>query len=193
MKIDNDQSAVVVNISLVDFRQRQPAEPFSSVLSAEGLKAENEAARNEILASQQPAKEDANKDDLEFIREYGLRAYAEEVHKQKIEELREKLLQALGLSEEALADMPADQRIAIEDMISQEIQKRLAANSLTNGGSEPNEKGLTSKSVGAIDPENLLAAQIVTDNSGSLIGLAVSEATQSNELPERPDASEDDR
>ena len=192
MKIDNDQPPVVTNILPAVFRQQQPAVSFSSVLSAEELKAKNEAVRDGILASQKPAKENAHKDDLDYIREHGMRAYAEEVHKQKIEELREKLLEAMGLSEEALDEMPADQRMAIEEMISQEIQKRLAADSLTNGGSGPDGKDITSASVGDIDPGNLLGAQILAGDPGTLVGLVISEAAQDQSRLNEIKPGEDD-
>ena len=85
----------------------------------------------EMLAAsveQQPTEEvSAGDDDVAFIRDNGFRAYAEEVEKRKMEELREQILQRMGLSEEDLEAMPAEQRAQIEDLISQEIQRRMQA------------------------------------------------------------------
>ena len=68
---------------------------------------------------------------LEEIREKGFRTYVDDLEKEKMEELRRKILASMGLTEEDLAKMPADQRAAIEKAISEEIQKRLAASNLT--------------------------------------------------------------
>ena len=85
----------------------------------------------EMLAAsveQQPTEEvSAGEDDMAFIRDNGFRAYAEEVEKRKMEELREQILQRMGLSEEDLEAMPAEQRAQIEDLISNEIQRRMQA------------------------------------------------------------------
>ncbi|RED52332.1 hypothetical protein [Aestuariispira insulae] len=70
------------------------------------------------------------------IKEVGFRTYVEELNKEKLEELREKILQSMGLSEEDLAGMSANQRAAIEKMISEEMQRQMAANSLANKGDD---------------------------------------------------------
>ena len=41
--------------------------------------------------------------------------------------MRERILKAMGLNEESLAELSAEQRAAIECVVNQEIQKRLAA------------------------------------------------------------------
>ncbi len=68
---------------------------------------------------------------LEEIREKGFRTYVDDLEKEKMEELRRKILASMGLTEEDLNKMSADQRAAIEKAISEEIQKRLAASNLT--------------------------------------------------------------
>lgn len=68
------------------------------------------------------------KSDLDIVREKGFTAYVKEVEERKREELREKILNRMGLSEEDLDKMPAEQRAAIEDLIAQEIQRRMQAN-----------------------------------------------------------------
>jgi hypothetical protein len=61
------------------------------------------------------------------IREGGFDTLATEIRAEKLEELREKILGTMGLSEEQLQEMPAEQRAAIEKLIAREIQQRLAA------------------------------------------------------------------
>ena len=68
------------------------------------------------------------KTDLDIVREKGFTAYAKEVEERKREELREKILNRMGLSEEDLEKMPAEQRADIEELIAQEIQRRMQAN-----------------------------------------------------------------
>lgn len=61
------------------------------------------------------------------ILDVGFRAYTDNIRAEKLEELREKILEAMGLSEEDLENMPASQRDLIERMVAQEMQKRLTA------------------------------------------------------------------
>ena len=106
------------------------------MLDAEILKAEVNAQRDAVLSQQKPAPEPLAQEDIAFIREHGMQAYVEEVHKQKLEEMRAEILASMGLSEEALSEMSGSQRSTIEQMINDEIQKRLEANSLMNKDSE---------------------------------------------------------
>ncbi|NQV84864.1 MAG: hypothetical protein HQ494_13715 [Rhodospirillales bacterium] len=64
---------------------------------------------------------------LEEIRDKGFGAYAEKVRAEKLAEMREKILTAMGLDEESLAKLSPEQRANIERAVSQQIQKRLAA------------------------------------------------------------------
>lgn len=180
MRINDDPVVTGAAIALAEIRPPAPEQSFADLLDAERLKAETEAQRSEILAGQDAPKEDANKDDMAFIRERGLRAYAEEIHKQKIEELREKLLEAMGLTEEDLANMPADQRMAIENAISREIQNRMAAKTITNGESGPEAalKNPSHDAAGLADakPGGLLAAQIIAGQTGTLVGAVIVDA-----------------
>lgn len=74
---------------------------------------------------------------IDRVREVGFRALVEEIHEKKMEELRAKILETMGLSEEELAALPAEQRQAIEDMIARKIKQYMATDSATNGGSGP--------------------------------------------------------
>ncbi|MBL4614440.1 MAG: hypothetical protein JKY27_06160 [Magnetovibrio sp.] len=61
------------------------------------------------------------------IREKGFGTYVEELEERKKEELRDKLLGEMGLSEEQLAQMSPDARAAIEKAIAEAIRKRMSA------------------------------------------------------------------
>lgn len=87
---------------------------------------------------------DEDSDDMAAIKEKGLVAYIMELHEKKI---REEILASMGLTEEDLAKMPPEQRAAIEKLIAEETQKRLAAESLLQddedkktGNSQKNDK-----------------------------------------------------
>jgi hypothetical protein len=192
MKINDHPTPGPGEIPIRAFNQNQPHQEFSKMLDAERLRAENSAATSDILAGQKSRPESEHKDDVAYIKEHGVRAYAEEVHKQKIEELREKLLAAMGLSEEALAEMPSGQRAAIEKMIAEEIQKRLAAASMTNGGSGPEGSQKRQASVAEVGSGNLLAAQVVAGETGSVVGLILTEIDAENEaLVDRKNSGDD--
>jgi len=85
-----------------------------------------------LAAQRKAAAEAARAATIAEIKEKGFSAYVEDLEKEKIEKLREELLRTLGLTEEDLAEMEPAARNAIEERISQEIQKRLAAASLVN-------------------------------------------------------------
>lgn len=159
MKTDTEYAyaaPLVANSQPTRGNTHEPSQSFADMLSAKV-----EARRNEILDSQPAKAANPNAEDIATIKEHGLRHYAEEMHKKKMEELREKILEKMGLTEEDLEAMPAAQRKNIEDMIAREIEARMAVNSLTNGGddaSSPNAK------------TGLLAAQVVAGETGHVSG-----------------------
>jgi len=110
-------------------------EKFDSMLKAERLKAQVTETRDQIIASQKAEPQSTAKSDITYIREHGMQAYVTELQKQKIEEMRAEILAKMGLSEESLSEMSGEQRSTIEQMISDEIQKRMEANSLMNDDS----------------------------------------------------------
>ncbi len=112
---------------------QETASDFSAMLEADTLRMNVMAKRNAIMTNQEPRSEPMNTEDINYIREHGMQAYVEELQKKKIEELREKILASMGFTEESLSEMNPDQRNAIEEMIRNEIQKRLQTNSLMNG------------------------------------------------------------
>ena len=87
-----------------------------------------------VASTQRLTAEEAPKDEVfEAVLEDGFRAYVEEMQKEKLEEMRKEILQAMGLTEEDLRKMPADQRQTIEDMIATEIRQRLSAEKQLDG------------------------------------------------------------
>lgn len=69
---------------------------------------------------------------IDEIREKGFSAFLQEMKEQKLKELREEILRSMGLDEEALQNMPPEQRAQIEKMINQEIMERMVANAEMN-------------------------------------------------------------
>jgi len=74
--------------------------------------------------------------DLATIREKGFVGFFLDLQAKKLEELREKMLNSMGITEEDLSKMPPEQRSAIEDIISEEIKKRLAAGEIMENGDD---------------------------------------------------------
>lgn len=88
----------------------------------------NTSTNNEkVKLDQEPAWKSAFRRTLDEIRDKGFGTYADEIHAKKMEELREKILASMGLSEGGLENMTPEQRSQIEKMVALEIQKRLAA------------------------------------------------------------------
>ena len=109
-------------------------EKSKNTLAANASSSENPAPiiTDHMRASGQTGGlEDISQSAIERIREIGMSAYAEEIKAQKIEEMKEELrkllLGEMNLTEEKLDKMPPKQRAAIEKIIEDEIQKRLAA------------------------------------------------------------------
>lgn len=133
MKIDTEQVGAALPPVRAGAGRPGAEADFADMLTADRLRAEAAAARDAALAAQPAAKHDANAEDIADIRENGLRAYAEELHRKHLEDLRAKILEKMGLSEDDLEAMPADRRNLIEDIIAHEIEARQAAESLTDG------------------------------------------------------------
>ncbi|MCD6073496.1 MAG: hypothetical protein K0Q70_379 [Rhodospirillales bacterium] len=88
-------------------------------------------------------------DTLAEIHEKGFRTYAKEVNDEKLAELRKKILEQMGLSEEDLAKMSAEQRTMIEKMIAEEIRERLAAQAeMKAKGKDGTENGIDANGQG---------------------------------------------
>lgn len=71
-----------------------------------------------------PEKSSAFKTVLQEVREKGLADYAQE---KRLEELKEKILDKLGVTEEKLQSMTPEQRVELFNRVQEEIQKILMA------------------------------------------------------------------
>jgi len=87
-----------------------------------------------IASNSQPLPDDKKEENAElaYIRENGFTTYVKEIEERKIEELRAKILKSMGLDEETLAKMDADDRQAIEKTIADAIEQQLNGNTLAN-------------------------------------------------------------
>jgi len=55
--------------------------------------------------------------------------FFKKIQEEKMKELREKILEEMGLTEESLSKMPSEQRSALEKIIAREINQRMSAES----------------------------------------------------------------
>ncbi len=110
-----------------------------------GLDQKLTATTNGIIASSSTgyadkSAENGHSAEVNKIRETGFMNYVKDIEEQKIKEMREKILQSMGLDEEKLAAMPADQRAAIEKSISERIQRQLDVASMNSSSDDDEEK-----------------------------------------------------
>jgi len=103
------------------------------------------AGNKKVQLDQEPAWKSDFRQTLNEIRDKGFGAYTDEIQAKKMEELREKILASMGLSEGDLENMSPEQRNQIEKMVALEIQKRLAAEDALDSDSNA-----TSHDVGAL-------------------------------------------
>ena len=97
--------------------------------------AKNAVEQARTIASNSQPLPEKNKEEnaeLAYIREHGFTTYVKEIEERKIEEMRAKMLQSMGLDEEALAEMDGTQRQAIEKAISDAIEQKLNGNAVAN-------------------------------------------------------------
>jgi len=146
------------------------------------------AGRSDINAPHKPPPLDPHKASnpeettekalIDEVRDKGFRQYVDDLEEKKKEDLRKKILAAMGLTEADLAKMPSEQRAEIEKMIKAEILKRMTAETEL----KRLEKGLPIDQMGI--------AQI--DNAGVGLGplLALQEADLQAE-GKTPDKDED--
>lgn len=97
--------------------------------------AKNAVEQARTIASNSQPLPEKNKEEnaeLAYIREHGFTTYVKEIEERKIEEMRAKMLQSMGLDEDALAEMDGTQRQAIEKAISDAIEQKLNGNTVAN-------------------------------------------------------------
>ena len=69
-------------------------------------------------------------DYLEELKQKGFTGFFKKIEEDKLEKIREEILDEMGLTEADLADLSPERRAAIEKIISQEIQRRMAMGSM---------------------------------------------------------------
>jgi hypothetical protein len=116
----------------------------------------------------QPAWMTSFQDTLTQIHDKGFQAYAKDLNEEKLAELRKTILEKMGLSEDDLGKMSAEQRNTIEKMIADEIRERLAAQAeMKAKGKDGEENGIDARAVKG--PDGLSpadrAAKIATEAS----------------------------
>ncbi len=86
--------------------------------------------------------------DIAAIKEKGIVAF---IIEQREKRIREEILASMGLTEEALAEMPPEQRARIEKIIAEEIKKRMSAETLMQDNK--NRKSDTARLMAAVTME----------------------------------------
>ncbi|MFT5488220.1 MAG: hypothetical protein ACI9JL_000568 [Paracoccaceae bacterium] len=167
--------------------------PASGQSFASFLETQSDAAMNAaVLAGNQGGEaQDSAEDDIAFIRKNGFQAYLERNHERKLEEMREQILIGMGLNEEMLAAMPAEQRGLIEKMIAEEIQARLAAEAEFNRGSEQSKNAAAGQGENALTPAP--APTVFLDSPGrmqAMVGFSIVDAVAN---PDNLAGKDDDR
>lgn len=107
-----------------------PPEPAHETPPASAASQQNDAD-----SSAESAEDDAPKTAYEKIVEVGFSQFVADLEEQKLKELREKILNAMGLNEEMLAEMTPEQRGVIEKMVAEEIKRRIEGGAVMNGAS----------------------------------------------------------
>ena len=101
------------------------AESFAAYLNEEMAVSESAVAGIAVDTEVEEVAE--YNQDIATIKEKGIVAFIIEQHEKRI---REEILASMGLTEEALAEMPPEQQQRIEKIIADEIEKRKAAEEL---------------------------------------------------------------
>lgn len=118
--------------------------------------------------------EDGGLSVIDVIRERGFRQFVEDLQKEKMEELRKKILESMGLTEEDLSKMLAEQRALVEEAVAREIKQRLAAQSAGNEDQGPQIPG------------GDLAAQVLSTSGDKGLDLGLLQVLQDRELRDDP-------
>jgi hypothetical protein len=120
-------------------------------------------------ATRRAASEAARKEEIATIKEKGFSTYVKEMEEEKIKKMREKILEAMGLTEEDLLKMDPKARAAVEQGVSTEIQKRLAATSGVNAEGKGQDRAAAGQML--MEAAQGRGAAIGASLSGALSGL----------------------
>ncbi len=123
MDIVVDGRTISVNVKLPDLKDLEKAKGQGTDFAA-------------MLAAQDEVKSE--------IMEKGFSTYVKDMQQEKLEEeIREKILAALGLSEEDLANLPGNQRAAIEQTIQETIAQEIQARTEEHNKDKGNKNGVS--------------------------------------------------
>jgi len=113
----------------------QSGSPSSERISSFSLLVDDAvAAARSTLSSQENNTKDAQ--DSGSITKNSFTGFFEEIQEKRMEELREEILEEMGLTEEMLEKMDPEARGRIENIIAKEIQKRIMVQSAMDGDEE---------------------------------------------------------
>jgi len=154
----------------------------AAVLDAAAAKNETKVVSDAHRASGKVDALPEQTTDIERIREIGMSAYVEEVKAKKIEEIRERILKAMGLTEEMLTQLPPKQREQIEKIIELEIQKQLAIGNAVEDDEKKKsgELGYVPTQQGKIDVRTEIISRTTEIGSGIGVLLALQESDANN-------------
>lgn len=122
--------------TLLTSGQNNDSNKEESSLSFADLLKEKVAKTGTTANTSDNQSENSCESDFAAIREKGFVGFFKELQAKKLEELREKILNSMGITKEELSKMPPEQRSAIENIISEEIKKRLAAGEIMENGED---------------------------------------------------------
>ncbi|SDU07512.1 hypothetical protein [Desulfobacula phenolica] len=123
---------------------------------------------NTVNTGQNQADNSHASDDVAIIKEKGFAGYFKELQLRRIEKLRDEILMAMGITQEDLGKMSPKDRAAIEKTISEEIQKRLAAESAMQDDSAGNATLTGSESIWQKTASKYDVRNITTDETAEL-------------------------
>ncbi|MCF8480446.1 MAG: hypothetical protein K9H25_08450 [Rhodospirillum sp.] len=103
-----------------------------------------------LAAQRAQANEAARNADITAIKEKGFSAYVKDLEEEKIKKMREEILQAMGLSDDALNEMSPEQRSAVEKTVSEEIQRRLNSSAIVEKQGEGDNTATESRTISAL-------------------------------------------
>lgn len=204
MPIDFDAVAASP-LTMLDSQSNNPFGPDDGKKDgsfADAVAAKVEADNKEILARREA---NSNAEEFAYIREHGFRQYAEKLHEEKMEEMRKKILEEMGLTEEALQQMSPEQRQMIEEGIQREIEARMAANAAMNDGEradQANPAGLlkVSTDINGYQSEPMTSGPMMAGtkssgardlHGGAIAGMmAVLEAQEARDATTSPDTDD---
>ena len=142
MRIDN-YTGWITGLSMKNKPDAQPSDPSGAYGAghASDAKGTRSSAHVQADARNNEAEPEREKTAFERISEVGFSKFVAQLEVEKLEKLREKILQSMGLSEEDLSNMSSEQRDAVEKLVAEEMKRRMAAASIMNSEEQQSQQG----------------------------------------------------